>query len=133
MRLHIQDNNVWRTGGDDRRDQSCYFTDEELASIYSDSGSDFWLACAWALEALLANSKAMLSAVKEGKWGENYADATKRIQVMVAKYKARSVAYEPTGVILETAYSQKSVEEYAGRQESETTEDYEDATDWDAI
>ncbi len=46
LRLACRDNNLWRTGLEDRRSQSCYFSDEELEAFYSMADNDFWLAAA---------------------------------------------------------------------------------------
>lgn len=133
MRMCVRDNNMWRTGLDDRRAESCYFSDEELNDFFAMSGSDFWLACAYALESLLADSRKMLKSVKNGTWGESYADAVQAIGRLINAYKSRSIAYQPTRITLETAWSQPAIDEYIGRAASDPSYDYEDATDWDAV
>lgn len=133
MRMCVRDINIWRTGQDDRRSESCYFTDEELNDFFVISDSDFWLACAMALESLLADSRKMLKSVKNGTWGETYADAVQSIGRLINAYKTRSDAYAPTMITLETAFSQKSVDEYIGRSTSDPSFNFEDATDFGAI
>lgn len=133
MRMCCRDNNIWRTGQTDRRAESCFFSDEELTDFFTLSGSDFWLACAYALESLLADSRKMLTSIKNGTWGESYVDAERALGHLISTYKARSIAYQPTMVTLETAFSEKSVEEYIGREIGENSYDYDDATDFDSI
>jgi len=129
----IRDVNMWRTGQVDRRAESCFFTDEELNDFLAIVGGDFWSAAASALESLLADSRAMLNAIKNGTWGENYSDAEKRIGRLINAYKAKSDAYAPTMIILETGWSETAVSEYMGRVESDESYDFEDATDFDKL
>ncbi len=72
----------------------------------------------------------MLSAVKDGAWGENYADAERRISRMINAYKARSDAYAPTLIVGETAWTEQAIREYMTRVESDKSEEFEDATEF---
>ena len=114
MRFLCRDNNMWRTGKDDRRDESCFFTDEELQAAL-DLTTDMWGAAILALGSLLADDRKMTTARKIGNWSENYADMRQAIEALIGQYKLKSDEYAPTILIQETAYSQKSVDEYIRR------------------
>lgn len=112
LRRMIRDVNLDVTGLVDRRAETVFFCDEELLDFLSDTAGDYYLAAANALYALLADKKAMMTAMKLGTYGENYQVG---ITALAEKYQSMSDEHQPQMEVLEVCTGQDSLDEYADR------------------
>jgi len=112
LRRLIRDVNLDVTGLVDRRAESVFFCDEELTAFLADASGDYYGAAALALQALLADKKAMMTALRLGTYGENYQIG---IEKLIEKYEALSVEGQPAMLVLEQNLTDDAYVEYNER------------------
>ena len=119
MRLLINDSNMNRINNADRWANSALFMDEELEGFHDIAAEhglagkeQYYFGAALALRALLNNKAAMMTALRNGTYGENYQVA---IEALAAKYENLAGTDGPAEDIIEFATTPGAVAEYLTR------------------